>query len=96
MSKNYNYNYVFVMYDVEQKRCHKVFKVCKKYLNHFQLSVFRGKITPSLLIRLKSDLNKVICKDVDHVVIIKLLNSHYFDEEIMGKKHIDFDDDFFI
>lgn len=96
MAKSYNYNYVFVMYDVDQKRCHKVFKVCKKYLNHFQLSVFRGKITPSLLIRLKSDLKKVINKDVDYVVIIKLLSHHYFDEETIGRKNIEFDSDFFV
>jgi len=96
MAKSYNYNYVFVMYDVDQKRCQKVFKVCKKYLDHFQLSVFRGKITPSLLIKLKSDLKKVINKDVDYVVIIKLLSNHYFDEESIGKKNIAFDDDYFV
>ena len=60
--KSYNYNYVFVMYDVDEKRCNKVFKVCKKYLNHYQNSVFRGEITPSKLISLKKELNKVIVK----------------------------------
>lgn len=96
MVKNYNYNYVFLMYDVEQVRCQKVFKVCKKYLTHYQLSVFRGKITPSKLISLKSDLKKVIVKDLDYVVLIKLINEHYFEEEVLGKKETIEDANFFI
>lgn len=96
MAKDYNYNYVFVLYDVEEKRCQKVFKVCKKYLTHFQLSVFRGKITPSLLISLKTDLKKVINKETDSVVIIKLLSNRYFEEESIGKKAPSVDTDFFI
>ncbi|OJV65122.1 MAG: CRISPR-associated endonuclease Cas2 [Clostridiales bacterium 38-18] len=96
MAKDYNYNYVFVLYDVDEKRCQKVFKVCKKYLTHFQLSVFRGKITPSLLISLKTDLKKVINKETDSVVIIKLISNRYFEEESIGKKSIPVDDDFFI
>ena len=44
-----SYNYAFVFYDVNEKRVQKVFKICKKYLSHFQYSVFRGEITPSQL-----------------------------------------------
>ena len=60
MPKKINYNYAFVFYDVGEKRVQKVFKVCKKYLSHFQKSVFRGEMSPSKLIRLKTDLNKVL------------------------------------
>ena len=58
--KNLNYNYAFVFYDVNEKRVQKVFKICKKYLSHYQNSVFRGDITPSKLIALKEDLKKTI------------------------------------
>lgn len=54
--KKINYNYAFVFYDVNEKRVQKVFKVCKKYLSHFQFSVFRGDITPSKLIELENAL----------------------------------------
>lgn len=84
MVKNFNYNYAFVFYDVGEKRVQKVFKVCKKYLSHFQKSVFRGEITPSKLISLKKDLNNVIDKKQDFICIIKLLNDSIFDEEILG------------
>ncbi|MDX5795070.1 CRISPR-associated endonuclease Cas2 [Clostridioides difficile] len=81
---NLNYNYVFVVYDVGEKRVSKVFKVCKKYLSHFQKSVFRVEITPSKIMSLKRDLENIIDKDNDFVCIIKLMNSNTFEEEILG------------
>ena len=84
MPKKINYNYAFVFYDVGEKRVQKVFKVCKKYLYHFQKSVFRGEMSPSKLIRLKTDLNKVLNKEEDFVCIIKLMNDSVFGEEVLG------------
>ena len=84
MQKKINYNYAFVFYDVGEKRVQKVFKVCKKYLSHFQKSVFRGEMSPSKLIRLKTDLNKVLNKEEDFVCIIKLMNDSVFGEEVLG------------
>lgn len=86
MSKNMKYNYVFVFYDVGEKRVNKVFKICKKYLSHFQKSVFRGDMTPSKLISFKNDLNKVVDKDNDFVCIIKLMNDSVFGEEVIGSR----------
>ena len=85
MKTKVNYNYAFVFYDVNEKRVQKVFKICKKYLSHFQFSVFRGDITPSKLIMLRSELNSVINKEEDFVCIIKLKNDNVFGEEILGK-----------
>lgn len=82
--KNLNYNYAIVMYDIREKRVNKVFKVCKKYLKHHQNSVFRGSITPSKLIELKAELNKIIEKDVDFISIFKMLSANVFDEETIG------------
>lgn len=86
MKKNLNYNYAFVFYDVNEKRVQKVFKVCKKYLSHFQKSVFRGEMSPSKFIRLKSDLKKIIDQEEDFVCIIKLMNDNVFGEEVLGNK----------
>ncbi|WP_312815294.1 CRISPR-associated endonuclease Cas2 [Sedimentibacter sp.] len=85
--KNINYNYAFVFYDVNEKRVQKVFKVCKKYLSHFQYSVFRGEMTPSKLIKLKKELNSVIDKSEDFICIIKLMNDNVFGEEILGSSN---------
>ncbi|AYF54402.1 CRISPR-associated endonuclease Cas2 [Clostridium botulinum C] len=84
MSKKINYNYAFLFYDVKEKRVNKVFKVCKKYLTHYQKSVFRGEITPSNIIKLREDLKKVIDESEDFICIIKLLNNKVFGEEVLG------------
>ncbi|KGN02063.1 CRISPR-associated protein Cas2 [Clostridium novyi A str. 4570] len=84
MSKNMNYNYAFLFYDVKEKRVNKVFKVCKKYLTHYQRSVFRGEITPSKIIKLREDLKKVIDESEDFICIIKSLNNKVFGEEVLG------------
>lgn len=84
MAKKINYNYAFVFYDVGEKRVQKVFKICKKYLSHFQKSVFRGEMSPSKLIQLKTDLKRIINEDEDFVCIIKLMNDNVFGEEVLG------------
>lgn len=84
--KNLNYNYAFVFYDVNEKRVQKVFKVCKRYLSHYQNSVFRGEMSPSKLIQLRTDLRAVIHEDEDFICIIKLMNDNVFGEEVLGKK----------
>ena len=80
----YKYNYAFLFYDVNVLRVTKVFKICKKYLSHFQKSVFRGDITPANLLLLKNELKNVIVDDEDFICIIKLKNDNVYGEEILG------------
>lgn len=84
MKKELNYNYAFLFYDVDEKRVQKVFKICKKYLSHYQKSVFRGDMTPSRFISLRAELKKVINEDEDFICIVKLKNSNVFGEEVLG------------
>ncbi len=96
MKSGYNFNYVFVMYDIADEesesgknRVAKVFKICKKYLQHHQKSVFRGAITPSKLIKMRDELKKAIDEELDFISIIKLPNGSSFEEEKIGTKNID-------
>lgn len=91
-----NYGYVFVFYDVGEKRVGKVFKICKKYLQHHQLSVFRGETTPSKLMRLKKEVCTIIDPEEDHITIIKMLGEYMFDEEIIGTSKKEPEDGLFI
>ena len=84
MKKQLNYNYAFLFYDVGEKRVQKGFKICKKYLSHFQKTVFYGEMTTAKFIQLRKELNRVIDKDEDFVCIIKLMNDNVFGEEILG------------
>lgn len=96
MKRDKNYNYAFLFYDVGEKRVQKVFKICKKYLSHFQKSVFRGEITPSKLIKLRNELKEVIDEDEDFVCIIKLMNDNVFGEEVLGNASHDTGEDLMI
>ena len=86
MKKQMNYNYAFLFYDVGEKRVQKVFKICKKYLSHFQKSVFRGEMTPSKFMQLRGELNRVLDDEEDFVCIIQLMNDKVFGEEIFGNQ----------
>ncbi|MBN1214246.1 MAG: CRISPR-associated endonuclease Cas2 [Candidatus Lokiarchaeota archaeon] len=79
-----NYNYIFVFYDINEKRVNKIFKICKKYLNHHQKSVFRGQINPANIIKLTGELSKAINPKEDFISIVKLISEGYFTEEILG------------
>ena len=81
--------YIILVYDIVMENggpriLRNVFKICKKYLVHYQKSVFRGDITPSKLITLKNELKKNIVEDEDFICIVKLLNGNVFGEEVMG------------
>ena len=89
--KKINYNYIFLFYDIADEeseagkyRVAKVFKICKKYLNHHQKSIFRGEITQANFLKLKKELKEVIDKELDFISIIKVLNKSSFDEETLG------------
>jgi CRISPR-associated protein Cas2 len=89
--QNYNYNYVFLFYDIADEvsdigkyRVAKVFKICKKYLKHHQKSIFRGNISPASQVKLHSELKKVIDKNLDFITIIKVQNSGTFEEIVIG------------
>ena len=84
--KKITYNYVFLFYDINEKRVNKIFKICKKYLSHYQKSVFRGEISPSNIVKMKKELNKIIKPKEDFVSIIKLINEKYFSEDVLGEK----------
>jgi len=89
--QNFNYNYVFLFYDIADEisdvgkyRVAKVFKICKKYLKHHQKSIFRGNITPANQIKIQNELKKVIDKNLDFITIIKVQNSGSYDEVVLG------------
>ncbi|MEI7475493.1 MAG: CRISPR-associated endonuclease Cas2 [bacterium] len=89
-----NYNYAFVFYDISEKRVQKVFKICKKYLIHYQYSVFRGEITPSNIIKMQNEFKKVINPKNDFISIILMQGDYVFEEKIIGTSKKDTEDIF--
>ena len=74
------------MYDIGEDRVNKVFKICKKYLSHYQNSVFRGEISDSNLLKLKKELKNIINSDTDNVLILYFLTKNTVVSEEIGVK----------
>jgi len=78
--------YVVLVYDVEQKRVAKALKVCRQYLNWIQNSVFEGELTEGKLTELKQNLNNILDKKVDSVLIFKVRDQKAFQKEVIGQE----------
>lgn len=76
--------FVIVTYDINVKRVGKAVKICRKYLNHVQMSVFEGTITESRLSKLKSELEGMINPEMDAVCIYRFESPNYAKKEQIG------------
>lgn len=76
--------YVILVYDIGEKRVAKMLKLCRRYLNWIQNSVFEGEITEVQLKELLIDAKKFMKKEEDSVIIFKSRNSTWLDKEIIG------------
>lgn len=76
--------FVILVYDINVKRNNKMLKICRRYLNHVQKSVFEGVITESKLNRLKDEIKTAICKEEDSVAIYEFETLKYSSKEVIG------------
>ena len=79
--------YIILVYDVGQKRVGKMLKICRKYLNWIQNSVFEGEITEVKLKELKNlaeDLMNV--EEGDSLIIFKSRQEKWLDKEVIGEE----------
>lgn len=76
--------FTMLSYDIKVKRVSKAKKICRKYLNHVQKSVFDGAITEGQLKRLKNELQQLVVPEEDTVCIYYLASSKYAGKEQIG------------
>ena len=77
--------YIIAVYDVGQKRCGKMLKLCRGYLHHIQNSVFEGEITEGKLEALKIKAKKIMNEeDGDSLILFKSRNEKWLDKEVVG------------
>lgn len=76
--------FIILVYDVSEKRVAKVLKKCRQYLHWVQNSVLEGEISDAGLKKLKMELERIIKKDEDSVIIYNLRATKYSSREIMG------------
>lgn len=83
--------YVIAMYDVGQKRVGKMLKLCRRYLNWIQNSVFEGEITDVKLLELKHQAMLIMDEETDSLIIFKTRQEKWLDKEIVGHERQNLD-----
>lgn len=83
--------YVIAMYDVGQKRVGKMLKLCRRYLNWIQNSVFEGEITEVKLLELKHQAMLIMDEETDSLIIFKTRQEKWLDKEIVGHERQNLD-----
>lgn len=85
--------YIILVYDIMvdeenngAKVLRNVFKICKKYLNHIQNSVFEGELTQAQYFRLRLELQKIIREDKDSVIVFSQSSSKWLKKDFIGIK----------
>ena len=76
--------YVILVYDIGEKRVGKACKLCRRYLNWVQNSVFEGEISDAKMEKLICSLEKIIKKAEDSLMIYKHRTKDAFTKEIIG------------
>ncbi|WP_294531547.1 CRISPR-associated endonuclease Cas2 [uncultured Bacteroides sp.] len=83
--------YVILVYDFGEKRVNKMLKLCRKYLNWIQNSVFEGEISEVRLKELILQSEKFINKDEDSVIIFSGPSQKAMNKQIIGKERCSID-----
>lgn len=83
--------YVVLVYDIGEKRVGKMLKLCRRYLNWIQNSVFEGEITEVKLKELLVNAKKIMWLDEDSIIIFKSRQEKWMEKEVLGKEKNELD-----
>jgi len=78
--------YVILVYDCGERRVVKMLKLCRRYLNWIQNSVFEGEISEVKLKELKLEAQKIMDESYDSLIIFSSRNSRWLEKEIIGQE----------
>lgn len=83
--------YIILVYDMGQKRVGKMLKLCRRYLNWIQNSVFEGEISEVKLKSLLTEANKIMDKQEDSLIIFKSRQEKWLEKMVVGKEKNELD-----
>ena len=82
---------MIAVYDVGQKRVGKMLRLCRRYLNWIQNSVFEGEISEVRLLELKNKAMDIMDEDTDSLIIFKTRQEKWLEKEIVGNERQNLD-----
>lgn len=83
--------YVILVYDIGEKRVGKILRLCRKYINWVQNSVFEGELSE---VKLKELLNRarfIMDEETDSIIVFKSTDEKWLDKQIIGKERSNID-----
>lgn len=83
--------YVILVYDFSEKRVSKMLKLCRKYLNWVQNSVFEGEISEAKLKELLLICDSFMIRDEDSIIIFSGNSKNVLNKRIVGKERANID-----
>ena len=78
--------YVILVYDIGEARVAKMLKLCRRYLNWIQNSVFEGEIKEVKLKELIVAVEKIMDKSHDSLIIFSSRNERWLEKQIIGQE----------
>lgn len=78
--------YIILVYDMDTKRVGKMLKLCRKYLNWIQNSVFEGEISVAALKELEAQAKELMDLDRDSLILFKSREERWLEKEIIGQE----------
>ena len=78
--------YVIAVYDCGKKRVGKMLKLCRRYLNWIQNSVFEGEITEAKLMEFKYEALNIMDTETDSLIVFRTRQEKWLDKEVVGKE----------
>lgn len=78
--------YYILVYDIGEKRVGKMLKLCRKYLNWIQNSVFEGDLTEVKMKELVNRARSIMDEEVDSVIIFSSRDEKWLDKQIVGRE----------
>jgi CRISPR-associated protein Cas2 len=74
------------MYDVGERRVAKMLKLCRRYLNWIQNSVFEGELSEVQLQKLLVEAKEIMEKDEDSLIVFKSRDQRWMEKQVVGKE----------
>ncbi len=83
--------YVILVYDFGEKRVGKMLKLCRRYLNWIQNSVFEGEISEVKLKELTLKAGEFMNTEEDSIIIFSGRTEKWLDKQVIGKEPCNID-----
>jgi CRISPR-associated protein Cas2 len=78
--------YVILVYDMDTKRVGKMLKLCRRYLNWIQNSVFEGELTEVKLKELLNEAKGIMKLETDSIIVFNSQQEKWLEKMVIGKE----------